>query len=63
MTLSKHQNKLLQTPATLETLGGTSAVQAELNCHTAGVSDSHAWGLMLPSTSRVGPVTYHSWWQ
>ena len=28
--------------------------------HTAGVSDSHAWGLMLPSSSRVSPVTYHS---
>ena len=26
MTLSRHQNKLLQTPATLETLGSTSAV-------------------------------------
>ena len=31
-----------------------------INCHTAGVSDSHAWGLMLPSSSRVSPVTYHS---
>ena len=35
-------------------------IQADLNCHTAGVSDSHAWGLMLPSSSRVSPVTYHS---
>ena len=35
-------------------------IQAELNCHTAGVSGSHAWGLMLPSSSRVSPVTYHS---
>ena len=35
-------------------------IQAELNCHTAGVSDSHAWGLMLPSSSRVSPITYHS---
>ena len=26
----------------------------------AGVSDLHAWGLMLPSSSRVSPVTYHS---
>ena len=26
----------------------------------AGVSDIHAWGLMLPSSSRVSPVTYHS---
>ena len=38
----------------------TSEIQAELNCHTAGVSDSHAWGLMLPSSSRVSPVTNHS---
>ena len=30
MTLSRHQNKLLQTPATLETLGSTSAVVDEL---------------------------------
>ena len=35
-------------------------MQAELNSHTAGVSDIHAWGLMLPSSSRVSPVTYHS---
>lgn len=35
-------------------------IQAELNCHTAGVSDPHAWGLMLPSSSRVSTVTYHS---
>ena len=26
MTLSRHQDRLLQTPATLETLGSTSAV-------------------------------------
>ena len=26
-------------------------IQAELNSHTAGVSDIHAWGLMLPSSS------------
>ena len=26
----------------------------------AGVSDVHAWGLMLPSSSRVSPITYHS---
>ena len=32
-------------------------IQAELN---SGVSDIHAWGLMLPSSSRVSPVTYHS---
>ena len=35
-------------------------IQAELNSHTAGVSDIHAWRLMLPSSSRVSPVTYHS---
>ena len=35
-------------------------IQADLNCHTAGVSDSHAWGLMLLSSSRVSPITYHS---
>ena len=35
-------------------------IQADCNCHTAGVSDSHAWGLMLPASSRVSPVTYHS---
>ena len=28
--------------------------------NTAGVSDIHAWGLMLPSSSRVSPVTYHA---
>ena len=31
-----------------------------LNSQTAGVSDIHAWGLMLPSSSRVSPITYHS---
>ena len=35
-------------------------IQTEFNSHTAGVSDIHAWGLMLPSSSRVSPVTYHS---
>ena len=35
-------------------------IQAELNSETAGVSRKHAWGLMLPSSSRVSPVTYHS---
>ena len=24
------------------------------------MSDIHAWGLMLPSSSRVSPVTYHA---
>ena len=35
-------------------------IQAVLNSQTAGVSDIHAWGLMLPSSSRVSPITYHS---
>ena len=34
--------------------------QAVLNSQTAGVSDIHAWELMLPSSSRVSPVTYHA---
>ena len=41
-----------------ETMAGE--IQADLNCHTAGVTDSHAWGLMLPSSSRVSLITYHS---
>ena len=49
---------MLQHAETLLPMAGD--IQAELNCHTAGVSDSHAWGLMLPSSSRVSPVTYHS---
>ena len=48
---------MLQHVETLLPMAGE--IQAELNCHTAGVSDSHAWGLMLPSSSRVSPVTYH----
>ena len=35
-------------------------IQAVHNSQTAGVSDIHAWGLMLPSSSRVSPITYHS---
>jgi len=35
-------------------------IQAVLSSQTAGVSDIHAWGLMLPSSSRVSPVTYHA---
>ena len=35
-------------------------VRAVLNSQTAGVSDIHAWGLMLPSSSRVSPVTSHA---
>ena len=49
---------ILQHADTLQPMA--SEIQAELNCHTAGVSDSYAWGLMLPSSSRVRPVTYHS---
>ena len=49
---------ILQHADTLQPMA--SEIQAELNCHTAGVSDSYAWGLMLPSSSRVSPVTYHS---
>ena len=49
---------MLQHVETLLPIAGE--IQAELNSHTAGVSDIHAWGLMLPSSSRVSPVTYHS---
>ena len=49
---------MLQHAETLLPMAGE--IQAELNSHTAGVSDIHAWGLMLPSSSRVSPVTYHS---
>ena len=49
---------MLQHAETLLPMAGE--IQAELNSHTAGVSGSHAWGLMLPSSSRVSPVTYHS---
>ena len=49
---------ILQHAATLLPTAGD--IQAVLNSHTAGVSDIHAWGLMLPSSSRVSPVTYHS---
>ena len=37
-----------------------SDIQVALNSQTAGVSDIHTWGLMLPSSSRVSPITYHS---
>ena len=49
---------ILQHAATLLPMAGD--IQAILNSQTAGVSDIHAWGLMLPSSSRVSPVTYHS---
>ena len=46
---------MLQHAETLLPMAGD--IQAELNRHTAGVSDSHAGGLMLPSSSRVSPVS------
>ena len=49
---------ILQHAATLLPMAGD--IQATLNSQTAGVSDIHAWGLMLPSSSRVSPVTYHA---
>ena len=49
---------MLQHVETLLPMAGE--IQPELNSHTAGVSDIHAWGLMLPSSSRVSPVTYQS---
>ena len=49
---------ILQHAATLLPMAGD--IQAVLNSQTAGVSDIHAWRLMLPSSSRVSPVTYHS---
>jgi len=49
---------ILQHAETLLPMAGE--IQAELNSHTAGVSGIHAWGLMLPSSSRVSPITYHS---
>ena len=49
---------ILQHAATLLPMAGD--IQAVLNSQTAGVSDIYAWGLMLPSSSRVSPVTYHS---
>ena len=48
----------IQHAATLLPMAGD--IQAALNSETARVSDIHAWGLMLPSSSRVSPVTYHS---
>ena len=49
---------MLQHVETLLPMAGE--IQAELNSHITGVSDIHTWGLMLPSSSRVSPVTYHS---
>ena len=49
---------ILQHAATL--LPMAEDIQAVLNSQTAGVSDIHAWGLMLPSSTRVSPVTYHA---
>ena len=49
---------ILQHAVTLLPMAGD--IQAVLNSQTAGVSDIHAWGLLLPSSSRVSPITYHS---
>ena len=49
---------IMQHAVTLLPMAGD--IQAVLNSQTAGVSDIHAWGLMLPSSSRVSPITYHS---
>ena len=49
---------ILQHAVTLLPMAGD--IQAVINSQTAGVSDIHAWGLMLPSSSRVSPITYHS---
>ena len=49
---------ILQHAVTLLPMAGD--IQAVLNSQTAGVSDVHAWGLLLPSSSRVSPITYHS---
>ena len=46
---------ILQHAVTLLPMAGD--IQAVLNSQTAGVSDIHAWGLMLPSSSRVSPIT------
>ena len=46
---------ILQHAETLLPIAGE--IQAELNSHTAGVSGIHAWGLMLPSSSRVQSLT------
>ena len=45
---------ILQHAATLLPMAGT------LNSETSGIANLHAWGLVLPSSSRVSPVTYHS---
>ena len=49
---------ILQHAVTLLPMAGD--IQAVINSQTAGVSDIHAWGLMLPSSSGVSPITYHS---
>ena len=50
----------LLTPATVTLPGFQLSQQAAQDLQTAGVSDIHAWGRMLPSSSRVSPITYHS---
>ena len=37
---------MLQHAETILPMAGE--IQAELNCHTAGVSDSHSWGSCYP---------------
>ena len=49
---------ILQHAATLHPMAGD--LQATLNSETSGINNIHAWGLMLPSSSRVSPVTYHA---
>ena len=49
---------ILQHAATLHPMAGD--LQATLNSETSGISNIHSWGLMLPSSSRVSPVTYHA---
>ena len=49
---------ILQHAVTLLPMAGD--LQATLNSETSGVANLHAWGLVLPSSSRVSPVTYHS---
>ena len=50
----------LLTTATVTLPGFQLSQQAAQDPQTAGVSDIHAWGRMLPSSSRVSPITYHS---
>ena len=49
---------ILQHAVTLHPMAGD--LQVTLNSETSGISNIHSWGLMLPSSSRVSPVTYHA---